>query len=224
MGNGPSLKRTPLELLRGEVSYATNAIHLLYNHTQWRPTHLVIADVTAAHRDWVFEGGFNRNDDRTDRFLQIVDANSNIPIHIREGYKSWVGRLLGIQRNIDFFPVCSHHSMGIDDNLEDKAPVEWHLPEVCRWGGSVLMAIQLAASAGYEPLYLVGCDLGYNWGKSNHFTYEYDEPIDRAKADALNMVMKHAHELASVSWDIYNAGLWGELNAYLRVTLEELFQ
>ena len=85
------------------------------------------------------------------------------------------------------------------------------------------MAIQLAAHAGYEPLYLVGCDLGYTRGTDNHFAPDYDEPIGRAKANALNAVIGNAHALASVSWGIYNAGIGGRLDSYPRVAFGELF-
>jgi hypothetical protein len=220
LGNGPSLRDTPLDLLNSEVSYAVNAIHLLYNTTDWRPTHLVIGDVTAAHRDWVHEG-MRDNDERTRRFLDIINANPDAVVHIRGNYRSWATRLL--DRDVDYFSVCSHHSLGVGETLETKAPHEWHLPQICRWGGSVLMAIQLAARSGYKPLYLLGCDLNYAPGTGNHFADDYDEPIDAAKASALNAVIGHAHELAATQWDIYNAGRDGSLEAYERVGLEELF-
>lgn len=217
VGNGPSLKHTPLELLRGEVSYAVNAIHLLYNQTDWRPTHLIIGDLTVEHRAWVFEGA-GENDGRIDRFLDMVSAN-DCEIHIRGNYRSWAERMVAA----DYFSVCTHHSLGVGGNVEDKAPSEWHLPQICRWGGGVLMAIQLAAREGYSPLYLVGCDLGYEFGTDNHFSSEYDEPIGSAKAEALNAVIGHAHELANTQWEIYNAGVGGTLEAYERVDLKELF-
>ena len=172
----------------------------------------------------MYEGARSRSDNRIDRFRDIIDANKNSKIHIRGGYKQWAMPLLGPRRNVNYFAICTHHSMGIGDKIENKAPAEWHLPEICRWGGSVLMAIQIAALEGYEPLYLVGCDLGYIRGKGNHFSPDYDDPIGRAKAKALNMMMGNAHALASVSWGIYNAGVGGSLNAYPRVKLKELFQ
>ena len=221
VGNGPSLRNTNLELLRDEVSYATNAIHLLYNQTPWRPNHIVIGDVTAKHRDWAYEGGITP-DKRIGRFLDIIYANAGAQIHIRGNYRVWAKRIVGILP-VDFFDVCTHHSLGVGESIEDKAPVEWHLPQVCRWGGSVLMAIQLAAHAGHEPLYLVGCDLGYTKGTDNHFVPDYDEPIGRAKAKALNAVIGNAHALASVSWEIYNASIGGHLENYPRVSFGELF-
>ena len=85
------------------------------------------------------------------------------------------------------------------------------------------MAIQLAALEGYSPLYLLGCDLGYRPGSANHFTWDYDDYIDLEKSQALNAVIRNAHALAFISWDIYNAGTRGTLETYPRVIYEELF-
>ncbi len=223
VGNGPSLRNTNLELLRDEVSYGVNAIHLLYEKTAWRPNHLVIGDLTQEHRDWVRQGGTDREDGRINRFLDIINTNTSAQIHIRGNYGVWAKPLLGPHNNVSYFDVCTHHSMGLDDTLEDKAPSEWHLPQICRWGGSVVMAIQLAALENYSPLYLLGCDLGYTPGTNNHFTPDYDKFIVPAKADALNAVIANAHSLANSQWEIYNAGVGGSLDAYERVNLEELF-
>src|SRR3990167_8981678 len=38
IGSGKSLLSTPLDALEGEVTWAMNRIHLLYDRTSWRPT------------------------------------------------------------------------------------------------------------------------------------------------------------------------------------------
>jgi hypothetical protein len=212
----------PLELLKNEVSYGVNAVHLLYGKTSWRPNHLVVGDITSDHRDWVYEKA--KPDHRIDRFLDIIDANGGSQIHIRGNYRVWAKPLLGPRNNVSYFDVCTHHSMGVGDDMEEKAPTEWHLPQICRWGGAVLMAVQLAALGGHSPLYMIGCDLGYEPGTRNHFTSGYDESISAEKAEALNKVIRNAHALAYVSWDIYNAGAGGTLETYPRVIFGELFQ
>ena len=233
VGNGPSLKETPLELIEDEISYGANAVHLIYNETDWRPKHVVIGDLTAPHSAWVNEIVNKKKpwvaDERLDRFLTIIERNSNPHlafkqrIHVRGGYEKWALKLLGPRDNVSYFDVCTHHNLGVGEELDERAPVEWHLPQVCRWGGAVLMAVQLAALEGYTPLYLLGCDMGYVEGGENHFVSDYDEPIGLAKAKALNLIIGNAHDLASVSWDIYNASIAGVLESYPRVNLEELF-
>ena len=224
IGNGPSLNDTPLELLDGEVTYAVNAIHMMYDRTEWRPTNLVIGDLDRAHMSWIndlrYEPWFV--DDRVDRFLEIIDSN-DCQIHIRGAYQEWSEKLLGKRDNISYFSVCTHHSRGITNTIADKAPKSWHFPQVCRWGGTVTMAIQLAMQAEHKPLYVVGCDLGYEPGTHNHFDDDYYEAIDDDKAFNLNAVIANAHALANSQWEIYNAGVGGTLEAYKRVELGELF-
>ena len=222
VGNGPSLNDTPLELLEGEVSYGVNAVHLIYDKTDWRPTNLVIGDLDRGHMSWINDLRSKPwfIDDRIDRFLEIID-NNDCKIHIRGAYRAWAERLLG-DRDIDYFDVCTHHSRGITNTIADKAPESWHFPQICRWGGTVTMAIQLAMQH-YKPLYVIGCDLDYKPGTDNHFTKDYYEAIDADKAFNLNAVIANAHSLANSQWEIYNAGVGGSLDAYERVNLEELF-
>ncbi len=224
VGNGPSLNDTPLDLLEGEVSYGVNAIHLIYDKTNRRPSNLVIGDLDRAHMSWIndlrYEPWFV--DDRVNRFLEIIKHN-DCQIHIRGAYQEWSEKLLGIRDNISYFSVCTHHSRSLTDTVADKAPESWHFPQVCRWGGTVTMAIQLAMQAEHKPLYMVGCDLGYEPGTHNHFNEDYYEAIDDDKAFNLNAVIANAHALANSQWEIYNAGVGGTLEAYERIGLGELF-
>jgi len=51
LGNGPSLKKTPFDKLKGEVTMAVNKIRLLYPHTDWRPTYYVRTDDIYENQD-----------------------------------------------------------------------------------------------------------------------------------------------------------------------------
>ncbi|MFH0882963.1 MAG: 6-hydroxymethylpterin diphosphokinase MptE-like protein [bacterium] len=44
IGNGPSLNRLDLSLLEGEITFAANAIYLLYDRIKWRPTYYAVSD------------------------------------------------------------------------------------------------------------------------------------------------------------------------------------
>jgi len=224
VGNGPSLNDTPLGLLEGEVSYGVNAVHLIYQQTSWRPTDLVIGDLDRDHMAWIHDLRSKPwfVDERTDRFFSIIDANADAQIHIRGAYQKWAERLLGERDNVSYFDVCTHHSRGITNTIADKAPKSWHFPQICRWGGTITMAIQLAMQI-YKPLYIIGCDLDYKPGADNHFIGDYYEAIDADKAYNLNAVIANAHSLANSQWEIYNAGVGGTLDAYEKVNLKELF-
>jgi hypothetical protein len=125
--------------------------------------------------------------------------------------------------------VCEHRSpMDSTNPAEFGGP--WHLPQLCRYGGSALMAIQLAVRLGYSPLYVIGCDLGYrDADNQNWFARDYLPP-DAYKADQArrwNALLEEAHGIAKMECDkrgigIFNAGLGGDLRAYPRVSLEEV--
>lgn len=220
VGNGPSLNDTPLELLDGEICYGVNAVHFIYKETSWRPNHVVIGDLDRLHSAWWWEIFSEEKpwnvDERVNRFLGIVNANDDAQIHIRGVYGVWAERLLGERANVDYFSVCTHHGL--------KGSSTFHFPQICKYGGSVLMAVQLAILEEYSPLYVVGCDLGYKEGRGNHFAENYDpEFISQENADLMNEIKENAHEQANELWEIYNAGVGGTLEAYERVDLKELF-
>lgn len=48
IGTGPSLTKEDLELLKGEVTFASNRIFKIFNETDWRPTFYGIFDETVA--------------------------------------------------------------------------------------------------------------------------------------------------------------------------------
>src|SRR5690606_5753244 len=77
---------------------------------------------------------------------------------------------------------------------------------VSKFGTSMLVAMQLAVYMGFNPIYLVGCDLGFAPDPTqrkekvegahdpNHFHPDYGTP--GCSADQLNMNMPAAHRLA----------------------------
>ena len=52
IGNGPSLSPGDLDLIQGEVSLASNLIHLIYPQTSWRPTFVSITDPLVWQKFW----------------------------------------------------------------------------------------------------------------------------------------------------------------------------
>ncbi|MGH7214847.1 MAG: hypothetical protein ACREIT_08790, partial [Tepidisphaeraceae bacterium] len=52
VGNGPSLIRTPLDLLAGEYTFAMNRIALIYEKTIWRPSFFVCTTTNITRETW----------------------------------------------------------------------------------------------------------------------------------------------------------------------------
>lgn len=44
LGNGPSLNLNDINLLKNEITFASNKIYLIYDQTDWRPTYLTVCD------------------------------------------------------------------------------------------------------------------------------------------------------------------------------------
>lgn len=215
IGNGPSLRETPLDLLKNEVTWATNRIHLIYPQTEWRPSYYV-------------RGESPLEDDAAELSECLGEAfKLGIPCYMVAVHRGVVGakKLRKLQHKNcreEYFEVCEHNRSHFDENPPDC----WHLPRVCTFGSSVTTAIQLAVLQGYGPLYLVGCDLGYTDGGSNHFDVLYDEdyreklrPSKYSNGDAL-----FAHEIAArfSPVEIFNCTVGGELETYPRMTIEEV--
>ena len=51
LGNGPSLKLEDIEMLSGEITFASNRIFLAYDQTEWRPTYYTLADEIVAQNN-----------------------------------------------------------------------------------------------------------------------------------------------------------------------------
>ena len=208
VGNGTSLKDTPLEKLIGEVSFGMNRISLLYDKTDWRPNYYIRAEGMEL---------FNEPDPS----LWIDDIkyhlNHYIPVYCNIYFAK---HIKGTKR----LNICSHYTKHYDS---DESPYLWHLPVLCSYGSSVNVAIQLAVTMGYGPIHLIGCDLGYKDGEPSHFDENYEEgywdmlrPAKYANLDTLN-----AHMIAERSSPvkIYNATIGGELEVYERVDFNALF-
>jgi len=221
IGNGPSIKHTPLELLKDEYCFGTNRVIQLYEHTEWRPTHYIaVSGENCKRKDWF-------ND-----MVKIIETG--IPCFLA----NWLWKT-DANREKWYFPptpdnVLKLFCMKLWDK-DDNCVVGWSTnveSQVIQSRGVASGWMQLAYWMGFNPLYLVGCDLGYkpfDLGKDdpNHWLSNYDK--ERGEEDCIreNEVMHYAHhrlaQLAKeVGCEVYNATIGGELEAYPRVDLYEL--
>lgn len=196
-GNGKSLNQTDLNLLKGETSFAVNNIHLIYPKTDWRPTHYVRAEGYKIPNDW----------------------EESIRVHKELGCEMWTNECFG--REFNAIHTCQHNLKHFNS---PECPHMLHLPVLCGFGSSVNVAVQIAMLKGYSPLYLIGCDLGYQNGKPNHFDENYENGFEQDTRYA-NMDTLEAHVIASRSgYEVYNATVGGNLEVYPRVDFEGLFK
>ena len=212
IGNGPSLNSTPVDRLRGEFTLAMNRFDLL--GLDWDPTWWIMADVREGDGWWDWPALLRRKS----MFLFREQDRAMI-----EPY--------GLSNTL-FYERCAHA-----DN--DKG-WHWHLPQPCERGGGVSIALQVAATLGRTPIYLVGCDLYQYRGPGpdiNHFHPEYCPYKIRKSTGAeinppeawasLNRHLIRAHTMARDSAarmgiSIYNATVGGSLEVYERVDITSI--
>jgi len=150
---------------------------------------------------------------------------------------------------------CQHHNAGmvlsdIPPYLPDlRRPESWHLGydkfdgvdpiseiKLCKYGSGLNCMLQQGYLEGYNPIYVIGCDLGFKGRPRDceedhdHFSPEYNlnyASEERAKID--NETHQDFHRMAyeyckARGVNIFNAGIGGELEAYPRVDYDTLFR
>jgi len=225
IGNGTSLKDTPLHLLKDEVTFAMNRIHLIYPETDWRPTYWVYTDIQDMPDDqWISDCLFHLEQD----YHSFIWSNLCTMIELKRGaWDYW-------KPNVTWIPICTEHvSMDI---ASPRRPNSWHLPTLCKFGTGSAIALQLAVLKGYNPIYVVGMDLGFQPKEEggddpNHFSKDYlvwDMHCQfQVDANRKNATHHHAHTMALKACQergikIFNATIGGNLEVYPRVNLEEV--
>ena len=242
LGNGPSLNETNLDLLVGEVSFGVNRCDLIYPKTKWRPTYWVCID-----RD--FKIPIEQWSEPFLRHYLMGETCFISPRHMprlhalpfsEETWEKWTKARCWPtewQKTITEMPrfhvldacIAEH---GTRLGHYEWFPKAWHLPRVCRFGGSIPASIQLAVKMGYKEVYLIGCDLGYVPFGTNHFDAdyyegEYHQEFTEEWAAYQEEALVYAHKLAAGECaargiKILNAGVGGRLEAYPRVRLEDV--
>lgn len=209
IGNGPSLARTPLDRLHGEVAFAVNNVHLIYPRTAWRPTHYVRAEQAYG--------------------LEPEHWRESMQAHLDLGCEIYCNDFFfrprfGLEANehVHYIKACAHYGRHFYD---PNSPHLWHLPVLCTFGSSVNVAVQVAVQQGYHDIYLVGCDLGYRDAGGSHFDPDYEHGREQP-ARLANLDTLAAHMVAARTGQarIRNATLGGELEVYERVDFDQLFE
>jgi hypothetical protein len=229
IGNGSSLSQIPLYLLNNEYTFALNKIAAIYPTTTWRPSFYI--NVT-----WM------TTDDG--HAMAAVEAMKQAPSFI--GYRV-LERVLEVKDEEaklpdDVYPIrCSKRYRETTPNLaiwsHDIAN------RVSKYGSSMMAVFQIAVYMGFNPLILVGCDLGWkpfdyeNDIDPNHFCEDYwskpilhgekeliatPELVHKFNADALSCHVLAKEICDRLGVEIYNATVGGELEIHPRVDFMEI--
>ena len=241
LGNGPSLNETDLDLLTREVSFGVNRCELIYPNTKWRPTYWVCGDrdlktpIEIWAEPFLLHYLMGETCYISPKHLNRLHALPFSEKTWEEWTKKrgwppeWYKTIVQMPR-FQTMNLCDIHGTRIGH--DDWQPRGWHLPQICRYAGSIPMAIQLAVTMGFDEIYLLGCDLGYSPDGDIHFSKDYTKgdvfvPFTEDWCGYLEGALRYAHELAHRECakrgiKIFNAGIGGKLDAYPRVKLEDV--
>ena len=196
----------------GIPSIACNRINLIYPETQWRPTYYVHPESFAPDMPYIRE-----------------HVDMGIECWLAEHYAPPPRGKFDLQdaSNIHWIKDCHHWFENFDS--QNELPDEWHLPQLCSFGGSVNIAMQVAVLQGFDEIILVGCDLQYKNGKGkSHMHPDYEHGAEQpAFYAAKNAFFGH---IQAMNWirrkkknvKVYNATDGGLLEVWERVSLDEV--
>ncbi len=224
LGNGPSLMKTPLHLLKDEYTFGVNRIYLLRDSLGWMPTFYTA-------NDW-----------------RVVPDNAPEINALTGSTFFFDERFRGLLREGSDVYFYAHGNYGWDP----KAAFSDDMSLGVAGAGSVVgSAIQIAAHLGFSEIFLLGCDLGYRvlgtvaqegedrFGNGvklhltstadddpNHFDARYfgkgkrwHDPNVKRMIEGHEACLKGAIQLGK---QIFNATVGGELEVYPRVNIWEV--
>ncbi|MCI4645885.1 MAG: DUF115 domain-containing protein [Hyphomonadaceae bacterium] len=220
IGNGPSLNRTDLSKLKGEVTFATNGFYLKGRELDWSPTFYVVEDHLVA-------------EDRADDLNALKNTTKLFP--------AYLGYCLKEDANTIFFNhrarVSYPHGFDFSTDAEKVTYTGCTVTFTC---------MQLAAYLGFREIYLIGVDADYSIPDDseieetgatrvidmasddpNHFHPDYFGKGYRWHDPQVDMMIEAYREARlvcdQISQPIYNATKGGKLEVFERRDYDGLF-
>jgi hypothetical protein len=215
VGNGASLNKTPLDLLKDDVSIGMNMVSMIFDRTPWRPDFMVVTTTALGdkrYRDLIMAGIMESE------YSFIWDEFKDDPE-------------VGSADNIVFIPVIHTEHIDYQDAKNDFWP-KAIARGISKFATSTFPAIQIAVYMGFDPIYLIGVDLEWKVFETNdvnHFHPGYNQKshtkeryLEIARAQKRSYeIAKHAADKAGV--EIFNASVGGKLEVFPRAEFEGLF-
>jgi hypothetical protein len=210
IGNGKSLTYADLDVIAGKPSIGCNRINLSYPFTKWRPTIYVHPESFAPNLPYIQE-----------------HVDMGIPCYLGEHFAEPPRGKLTLKDSPNIHWINDHpcHLLNFDDK---ELPDEWLLPQLCSFGGSVNLMMQVAVLNGIDEMILLGCDLMYKDKKPSHFTPAYEHGGEQPSfyasrnafyghVQALNWIRRKGQHV-----QVYNATRGGLLELWERVHLSDV--
>lgn len=218
IGNGPSLNRMDLSLLKNEITFGSNAFFLAKSKLGFLPTYYNIEDPLPA-------------EDNADT-LNVLKDTTKIFAHDLK-------YCLHPSQNTIYVYFDRYYSKDSSPNFPRFSD---NALKVVYWGGTVVyMSLQIAFYMGIREVYIIGVDLKYDVPQSagsdsiitsdsldkNHFHPEYFGPGKRwhhPQVARMQISIERAAKFFKQNGgDLYNATVGGNLNVLKRADYDNLF-
>lgn len=217
IGNGPSLNKIDLTLLKNEITFGVNSIFLNFDKMGFQPTYFVLEDKLVA------------KERAEDINKYVIDSNKIIRRNYFDSYKK--------DTKTSFIDIIVHYQH------KDFPCFSKECDKFCWSGGTVsYVNMQLAYYFGFQEVYLIGFDHEYREDgpqkikgskirslakDSNHFHPQYfgeGKTWHFPKVERMERSYRKAKEVFEESGrKIYNATVGGKLEVFDRVEYESLF-
>ncbi|MCI9078413.1 MAG: DUF115 domain-containing protein [Lachnospiraceae bacterium] len=217
LGNGPSLTAEDLELLKDEITFASNKIYRIFEKTSWRPTFLGLMDESVAEQKGVLDG------------LNGFECEKKFAL--QESYYIF-RKLKG--------DICFLHGWYQRKYLDNPGFSDDLTKGVYCIATVTYMLIQIARYMGFDEIYLMGIDNKYAYSKLKDGTIVRNEgvtsyfgeekaPLPDPGTAVSTWELDVAYEYADGysrkhGFRIYNATRGGFLEKFERVNLEDIIR
>lgn len=218
MGNGPSLNKTPLYLLRDDYTMCFNRVNLLFERVNWKPELYAVVD------DLVIKDNYE-------------EINREVLPKVKYAFFPDIH-----PSNIDVTDYISH-APNVHWFISDKPEFRADLPNLGHNKTVVNAGLQIAAYLGFSEIYLIGVDADFgdqkvkkitsrDWEASeddpNHFDPRYFQKGRKYHNPTVSEMVEQ-FAIGKAFFDklgvaIFNAGIGGKLDVFPRVDFSSLFQ
>lgn len=216
IGNGPSLTREDLNLLKNEKTFSFNRIYNMYPYTDWRPTYYMVTDRSIIQK-------LNQEDEKQLDAEYIFFANEKLTRKYRKQNA----------HQIIFKDVASaNKNKPITKEISEEVSQYFSIAQ-----SVTIQAFELAFYMGFKEIYLLGVDHSFAVeidanGKKHidqdivpHFKEDHDKSLYPSYKEALTLEYEICKRYAQQHGiKVVNVTRGGKLEVFMRAELEDVLR
>ncbi len=213
IGNGPSLRAEDLDMLKDEITFASNRIYYIFDQTEWRPTYYMCIDKGIVSSNY--------------KEIKELDLDNKLLINYAHKY-------IGDDPSVKYMIMSSVM-------LPKRKRLKKISSDISKYFSPVhtvtCSAMELAMYMGFKEIYLLGVDNSYNIKKSGtEYVVDSDSYFKGMKHETVTIGNANTIESRDYLYElfnreakkrgikIYNATRGGMLEVYKRVSFDEIIK